>query len=303
MIREATGSRRATLAAPGVRGRLEQTAMPTARGVVERGRGAARAGSVLLWLAVAVFAVLLVLPVAAILLRAALGTNLFGALARPVVVDALRLSLLTTGVSLLVALVLGTPVAWLLARRQFWGKAWLDGLLELPMVLPPAVAGIGLLMAFGRRGLLGPTLAALGITVGFTTTAVVLAQVFVAAPFYVRAAKVGFQGVDRELEEMAATLGASGWTSFWRVTVPLAFPSLLTGAAMCWARALGEFGATIMFAGSFQGRTQTMPLAIYGALESDLEAALALSAILVVVSFVLLGVVRLTARRSGLSDG
>jgi len=268
-----------------------------------RGRGAAQAGSALLWLAAAIFAVLLVLPVLAIMARSLLGTDLFGALARPVVVDALRLSLLTTGASLLVALVFGTPVAWLLARRQFPGKAWLDGLLELPMVLPPAVAGIGLLMAFGRRGLLGPLLASLGMTVGFTTAAVVLAQVFVAAPFYVRAAKVGFQGVDRELEEMAATLGASGWTSFWRVTVPLAFPSLLTGAAMCWARALGEFGATIMFAGSFQGRTQTMPLAIYAALESDLEAALALSAILVVVSFVLLGVVRLTARRSGLSDG
>jgi molybdate transport system permease protein len=268
-----------------------------------RGRGAARAGTVLLWLAAAVFALLLVLPVVAILARALFDTNLFGALARPVVVDALRLSLLTTGISLAVALLLGTPVAWLLARRDFPGKVWLDGLLELPMVLPPAVAGIGLLMAFGRRGLLGQLLTSLGLTVGFTTAAVVMAQIFVAAPFFVRAAKVGFQGVDRELEEMASTLGASGWTSFWRVTVPLAFPSLLTGAAMCWARALGEFGATIMFAGSFQGRTQTMPLAIYSALEQDLDAALALSAILVVVSFLLLGVVRLTARRSGLAGG
>jgi len=158
-------------------------------------------------------------------------------------------------------------------------------------------------MAFGRRGVLGPALASLGITIGFTTTAVVLAQVFVAAPFFVRAARVGFQSVDRELEEMASTQGASGWTSFWRVTVPLAGPSLLSGVAMCWARALGEFGATIMFAGSFQGRTQTMPLAIYAALEADLDAALALSAVLGVVSFTVLALVRVTARRAGLGTG
>jgi molybdate transport system permease protein len=240
--------------------------------------------------------------VAAILARALTGADLLEAISRPVVGEAMRLSLLTTGLTLVVALLLGTPVAWLLARRDFPGRSLLDGLIELPMVLPPAVAGIGLLMAFGRRGLLGPLLASLGITVGFTTAAVVLAQVFVAAPFYVRAARLGFQGVDRELEEMASTLGGSGWAIFWRVTVPLAFPALLTGAAMCWARALGEFGATIMFAGSFQSRTQTMPLAIYGALESDLEAALALSAILVVVSFGLLGLVRLLAQRSGLAE-
>jgi molybdate transport system permease protein len=281
-------------------GEIQKT--PAARQVVVRGRWSGRLGTGLLVLAASIFALLIVLPVAAILARALAGADAFGAISRPVVVEALRLSLLTTGLTLVVTLLLGTPVAWLLARRDFPGRTLLDGLIELPMVLPPAVAGIGLLMAFGRRGLLGPTLASLGITVGFTTAAVVLAQVFVAAPFYVRAAKVGFQGVDRELEEMAATLGGSGWAIFWRVTVPLAFPSVLTGAAMCWARALGEFGATIMFAGSFQGRTQTMPLAIYGALESDLEAALALSAILVVVSFGLLGLVRLLARRSGLAE-
>jgi len=245
----------------------------------------------------------IVLPIVAILARALTATDLLAAVSKPVVLEALRLSFLTSGLTLVITLVLGTPVAWLLARRDFPGRSWLDGLIELPMVLPPAVAGIGLLMAFGRRGLLGPTLAGMGITGWFTTVAVVLAQVFVAAPFYVRAARVGFQGVDRELEEMASTLGASGWVSFWRVTAPLAFPSLLTGAAMCWARALGEFGATIMFAGSFQGRTQTMPLAIYAALESDLDAALALSAILVVVSFGLLWLVRLAARRSGLAEG
>ncbi|MGE3268775.1 MAG: ABC transporter permease [Chloroflexota bacterium] len=268
-----------------------------------RGLWAARFGTGLLWLAAAFFALLIALPIVAILARAFLSADLLAAAGKPVVLEALRLSLLTSVLALGITLVFGTPVAWLLARRDFPGRAWLDGLIELPMVLPPAVAGIGLLMAFGRRGLLGPLLASLGITVGFTTAAVVLAQVFVAAPFYVRAARVGFQSVDRELEEMAATLGASGWVSFWRVTAPLAFPSLLTGAAMCWARALGEFGATIMFAGSFQGRTQTMPLAIYAALESDLDAALAVSAILVVVSFALLGLVRVAARRSGLAGG
>jgi molybdate transport system permease protein len=170
------------------------------------------------------------------------------------------------------------------------------------MVLPPAVAGIGLLMAFGRRGIFGPTLEALGITLSFTTAAVVLAQTFVAAPFYVRAARSGFLAVDRELELVAHTLGVSYWATFWRVTVPVALPSLLGGAVMCWARALGEFGATIMFAGSFQGRTQTMPLAIYGALETDLDAALVLSAILVAISFLVLFLLRQGVARLGGSD-
>ena len=169
----------------------------------------------LLLLAALVFVLLIVLPVAAILARALAGADALGAVSRPVVVEALRLSLLTTALTLAVTLVFGTPVAWLLARHDFPGRSLLDGLIELPMVLPPAVAGIGLLMAFGRRGLLGPLLASIGITIGFTSAAVVLAQVFVAAPFYVRAAKVGFQGVDRELEEMAATLGGSGWTPRW----------------------------------------------------------------------------------------
>ena len=189
-----------------------------------------------------------------------------------------------------------------LARRHFPGQILLDSLIELPMVLPPAVAGIGLLMAFGRRGLFGPLLASMGISVGFTTAAVVMAQFFVAAPFFVRAARSGFVGVDRELEHVSHTLGVSNWTTFWRVTVPVAFPSLLGGAVMCWARALGEFGATIMFAGSFQGRTQTMPLAIYAALESDLDAALVLSAILVVVSFAVLVALRMVVGRRLAAD-
>ncbi len=306
-MHEAVGLSRGTAVRPGPSsdGRVpaaRRTAAPT-RQVVVRGRGRARLGTALLLLAAALFGLLILLPIAAILLRDVAGVDTLGAASRPVVIEALRLSFMTTALTLGITLVLGTPVAWLLARRDFPGRSLLDSLIELPMVLPPAVAGIGLLMAFGRRGLLGPLLASLGISIGFTTAAVVLAQVFVAAPFYVRAAKVGFQGIDRELEEMASTMGGSGWTVFWQVTVPLAFPSLLTGAAMCWARALGEFGATIMFAGSFQGRTQTMPLAIYSALESDLDAALALSAILVVVSFGVLGLVRLAAKRSGLAEG
>ena len=254
-------------------------------------------GNALLFTAACLFALFIMLPVAAIVLRALGSGSWLQALGRPVAWEALRLSGVTTLLTLTLTLGLGTPVAWLLARRHFPGKALLNSMIELPMVLPPAVAGIGLLMAFGRRGLLGPALESAGITLGFTTAAVVLAQAFVSAPFYVRAARAGFLAVDQELETVAHTLGVSYWATFWRVTAPVALPFLVSGAAMCWARALGEFGATIMFAGSFLGRTQTMPLAIYTALESDLDSALALSAILVVVSFVLLIGLRLGAGR------
>ncbi|HZU06142.1 MAG TPA: ABC transporter permease [Chloroflexota bacterium] len=260
-------------------------------------------GSALLLVGAGLLALLILAPVAAIFGRVLPSGLLLTTLGRPIVVEALRLTALTTLLTLLVALVLGTPTAWLLARWRFPGRVLLDSLIELPMVLPPAVAGIGLLMAFGRRGLFGPALEALGINLSFTTAAVVLAQVFVAVPFYVRSARSGFLAVDRELEIVAHTLGVSRWATFWRVTVPVALPSLLGGATMCWARALGEFGATIMFAGSFQGRTQTMPLAIYAALESDLEAALVLAAILVAVSFVVLLVLRqAVGRLSGVAD-
>jgi molybdate transport system permease protein len=305
-IREtATETTSAVLAAPAPHPTPTTRSLPehaTSR-QARRRRSRPSVGTALLGLATGLFALLILLPVGAILARALAGPDLLAAIGRPVVFEALRLSLLTSLLTVGLAVLLGTPAAWLLARRDFPGRALLDTLVELPMVLPPAVAGIGLLMAFGRRGLLGPLLASVGITVGFTTAAVVLAQVFVAAPFFVRSARVGFLAVDRELEEMAATQGASGWASFWRVTVPVAAPSLLTGLAMCWARALGEFGATIMFAGSFQGRTQTMPLAIYAALESDLDAALAISAVLVVVSFGVLALVRLAARRAGVNAG
>ena len=206
---------------------------------------------------------------------------------------ALRLSLFTASLSTILAIVIGTPVAYFLSREEFRGKIIVDALIDLPMVLPPAVAGLALLMAFGRRGLLGPALSTIGIALPFTTAAVVIAETFVAAPFYVRAAKAGFASVDRGLEQMSALLGVSTLQTFFRVTLPLAAPSLFGGALMTWARALGEFGATIMFAGNFQGQTQTMPLAIYIGLESNLDSALALSVILIIVSFGILAAVRL----------
>jgi molybdate transport system permease protein len=233
-------------------------------------------------------AIFLGLPLLGLLLRALGAGGLLDAMHRPIVLEALRLSLLTTLLVLLVALLLGSPLALLLARSRVRGIGLLDSLIDLPIVLPPAVAGLALLVTFGRRGLLGGPLGAVGIELPFTTAAVVLASLFVAAPFYVRAARSGFLAVPRELEEAARVEGASEWQVFRYVTAPVAAPSLFGGAILCWARALGEFGATIMFAGQFPGRTQTMPLAIYAALESDTDAALGLSVMLLVISFALL---------------
>ena len=242
--------------------------------------------------------IFLISPLAAIFLKVRVQEGLWDTLRQPIVTEALRLSVVTSLSSLCLAVVLGTPLAYLLARHRFRGAALVDTLIDLPMVLPPTVAGVALLMAFGRRGILGARLDAVGIQIGFTTIAVILAQSFVSIPFYIRAARAGFQSVDQELERVAYTLGHAPFSVFLRVTVPLAFPALLGGAVMAWARALGEFGATIMFAGNFLGRTQTMPLAIYSAMESDLTAALVLSAILIVVSFSVLFGVRLLLHRS-----
>jgi molybdate transport system permease protein len=254
-------------------------------------------GRALLPASAAAFVLLVAIPVAALLLRTVPGGLLGRYLTDPQVVSALRLSLLTTSVTLLFAIVLGTPLAYVLARKEFPAKQWVDTLIDLPMVLPPAVAGVALLMAFGRRGLVGTWLSGLGVELAFSTAAVVIAQAFVAAPFYVRAARAGFAAVDPVLEGVSRTLGLSPMRTFWRVTVPLALPALLGGAVMSWARALGEFGATIMFAGNFVGRTQTMPLAVYQALESDLNVSLTLSTILVVVSFAVLLLFRAAVRR------
>ncbi|HEX2185463.1 MAG TPA: ABC transporter permease [Chloroflexota bacterium] len=253
--------------------------------------------------AAALVVLLLAVPLVALVWRTLQGNALPPALHNQAVLAALQLSLLTSLTSLALAIVFGTPLAYALARVSFPGRGLVDALMEVPIVLPPAVAGIALLMAFGRRGLLGSFLAEMGIGLAFTPWAVVIAQCFVAIPFYVRSARTGFAGVDRELERTAYTLGASPLATFRRVTVPLAFPSLMAGAVLCWARALGEFGATIMFAGSFRGRTQTMPLAIYAALETDLGAALALGTILVVVSVLVLATVHLVTRRREASAG
>lgn len=252
-------------------------------------RRRSRAG--LLIIAVVPIVTLLVLPVAAVYLRLDFATVL-GKLAEPEILEALRLSLATSLSATLVVVVLGTPLAYLLATRRFAGRRVLEALVDLPMVLPPTVAGFALLVAFGRAGLAGQALQIAGIELPFTTAAVVVAQAFMAAPFYVSAARAGFEGVDVRLLEAAATLGAHERARFIRVMVPLAVPALLAGTTMTFARALGEFGATITFAGNLPGSTRTLPLAVYVALQSDLDAAMVLSALLLAVSFTLLLMLR-----------
>jgi molybdate transport system permease protein len=233
----------------------------------------------------------LVLPLVALVARIH-PSSLIENLGNSTVVQAVSLSLTTTAISTGAALLFGTPLAYLLARRTFRGRAFIDTLFDLPMVLPPSVAGIALLMAFGRRGLIGAYFSELGFSIAFTQAAVVLAQIFVAAPFYIKAAIAGFAGVERELEQAAAIDGANGRQIFRYITVPLAWPVLFGGTVMTWARALGEFGATIIFAGNFPGRTQTMPLAIYIGFELDLNVALTLSVLLLGVSFFVLFLVK-----------
>lgn len=236
-------------------------------------------------------ACLLALPLIALLWRAVLSGAL-GQVASPTALAALRLSLLTATLSTLLAFLTGTPLAYALARWPLRGRAWLELLVDLPVVLPPSVAGLALLMAFGRRGLLGGALGALGVSLPFTTAAVILAQTFVAAPFFVRAARIGFAAVDVSLEEAAYTEGASPWQLFRYVMLPISGRALAGGLVLCWTRAMGEFGATILFAGNLPGRTQTMPLAIYLGFEQNLAVALALSAVLLVASAVVLAVLR-----------
>ncbi len=234
------------------------------------------------------------LPIAALVIRVPPG-DLLRRLADPVLLDALRLSLLTSVAATAAVAVLGLPVAWLLATRDFPGKRLLEVLIDLPMVLPPTVAGVGLLMAFGRNGLAGGALGAMGLSIPFTTLAVVVAQVFVAAPFFISATRAGLSEVDPRYLDAAATLRASPTRTLLRVMLPLALPSLVAGAAMTWARALGEFGATITFAGNMPGVTQTMPLAVYIALQSDLDASVAMSVLLLALSLGVLFAIRIAA--------
>lgn len=231
--------------------------------------------------------VILALPVVSLVVRLSPGA-LWHELRQPVILAALRLSVVTSAAATVLVVLLGLPMAYLLATREFRGKRLVQTFVEIPIVLPPTVAGVGLLLAFGRAGLAGGALKALGIELPFTTLAVVLAQVFVATPFFISAATAGLAAVERRYLDAAATLGATPGHAFFRVLLPLALPSLLAGAAMSLARALGEFGATITFAGNLPGRTQTMPLAVYTALQSDLDVAVALSVLLVIFSFAIL---------------
>lgn len=231
-------------------------------------------------------------------LIAHVGPNEIAAITSPPSLTALRLSFVTTAAALGITLLLGTPLAYILARADFPGRRLLDTLVDLPIVIPPAVAGLALLLVFGRNGTLGPLLRAAGIRLSFTTAAVVMAQVFVASPFYVRAARGGLATVDRQLEAASLTLGMGPLRTFAFVTIPLAAPSLVGGALLCWARALGEFGATIMFAGNLAGVSQTLPLAVYLNLESgNVPIATALSVALIVLSVAVIAFVRLAERR------
>jgi molybdate transport system permease protein len=246
----------------------------------------------LLALTTAIALAFLVLPVAAIFLRVPPG-DLIGALGQDVTRDALLVSLETSAIAHAAVLLIGTPAAYLLARRRFRGRGVVLSLIELPLVLPPAVAGIALFAAFGRAGLLGGELDALGVQIPFTKAAVVLAVAFVESPFYVRGAIAAFEAVDASLLDAARTLGAAPGRVFARVALPLAAGGLAAASALALARGLGEFGATIIFAGSLQGVTQTLPLAIYAEFEQDFDTALAISALFIILGALLLVALKL----------
>ena len=235
----------------------------------------------------------LALPVAVLVARALLGGGLLAAIGSRPVVDALVLSLVTTAVALGLTLALGTPLAYVLARRSFRGSSLVETIVDLPIVLPPSVAGLALLLLLGRNGLLGGALEVVGVSIPFTTLAVILAQAFVAAPFYIRSARAGIAAVDRDIEDAARVDGAAEREVFRWVTAPLAGAALAAGAVMSWSRALGEFGATIMFAGNIEGRTQTLPLVVYSEFGGgDLDASIAAASILVLAAFGVLVSVR-----------
>ncbi len=238
-------------------------------------------------------ALLLILPLVALIVHVR-PRRFVHDLVQPATLQAMTLSLATSATTVLLSVLLGTGLAHCLARRRFAGQTLLEILIDLPTVLPPAVAGIALLLTFGRGGLLGPAIHAIGMEVVFTPFAVVLAQTFVSAPYYIKAATIGLANVPSALEEAAALDGASPWQTFHGVTLPVARRALVGGGVLCWARALGEFGATIIFAGNYPGRTQTMPLAIYIGFQIDPDQALALAAVLMFASFGLLIAIRIS---------
>jgi molybdate transport system permease protein len=239
----------------------------------------------------------LIVPVVALFVTGSPSDWIAG-LRHPITAPALALSMTTTAATLAILLVFGTPLAWWLGRSDARAARLVETLVQLPIVAPPAVAGLALLLAFGSRGLVGALLGKAGVDIAFSTIAVILAQTFVAAPFYVQAATAAFAGIDENLLIVARTLGASPAGVLFRIALPLARRGLVAGAALAWARALGEFGATLMFAGNLTGRTQTLPLAVYTALESDLRAAQALAVLLIVVALALLVFLRPRPRRA-----
>lgn len=237
------------------------------------------------------------LPLISLLLRIT-PEEFISAILEPDVSNAILLSLITAGTATVIIVLLGTPLAYLNARVEYPGRTFVETLLDLPIVLPPSVAGLALLVLFGRRGLIGGYLHDAGITIIFTTLAVIIAQVFVAGPLYIRQAKSAFAMVDQVYESAARTLGGTPLTTFLKVTVPLAWTGLVSGVILGFARAIGEFGATIMVAGNLPGKTQTMPLAIYGMMQSDLTASIALSLVLIGISCIILVLIRVLSGRA-----
>ncbi|HET9203025.1 MAG TPA: ABC transporter permease [Acidimicrobiia bacterium] len=263
-------------------------ALTTERREAERARRPPVLLVVLGVLGLAVFAV----PFIGLLSRVP-WTDLPELLSSDLVTDALRLSMVTSLTATLVAVLIGVPLAWILARLEFPGRSLVRGLVTLPLVLPPVVGGAALLFALGRRGLIGePLNQATGLLLPFSTSGVVLANTFVAMPFLVITVEGALRNLDRRYEGAASSLGAGQWTVLRRITLPMIGPSLVAGLVLTWARALGEFGATITFAGNLQGRTQTLPLAVFVALESDRDVAVALSLVMVVVSLAVLVALR-----------
>lgn len=264
-----------------------------------RGRGRGRRPrpfSLLLALAALAALAFLVIPVIALVMRESVG-QLLDQAHREQVTEALAVTARTNAIAFALTILVGTPSAYLIGRRRFPGRALVITLVELPVVLPPAVAGLALLVTFGRLGLLGRHLSAWGVDIGFTQTAVTMAVIFVAGPFYLRQAIASFEAVDETLILAARTLGAGPARAFWRVALPLASGGLGAGAALCLARGLGEFGATLMFAGSLRGVTQTLSLAIYDAFDTDFETAIAIGVLLVIVSAVVLLSVKIVSWR------
>lgn len=244
------------------------------------------------WRSLAIPLVLFItIPIIAIFLKIPVS-QLFDTINKTQLLQAINLSIFTSLSTTAITLLFGTPVALLLSRRSFRLHRIIDTIIDLPTVLPPSVAGIALLMAFGRRGLFGTFFSSMDITIPFTVIAVIMAQTFVASPLYIKAATIGFSSVDTELKQASALDGATRWQTFRYITLPISWTSILSGSVMTWARALGEFGATIIFAGNFPGRTQTMPLAIYIGFEIDLNVALTLAIILICFSFLTLIIVK-----------